>query len=61
MLRNLFLLDISVFNDLIIKNDPAKKAKSFFVFMEGVQLHHDQVLVLEDRAFHCKVLSNQQI
>ena len=57
VLHNLFLLDMSIFNDLVIKVDTVKKAKSFFVFMEGVQLHHDQVLVLEDRNFHCKVLS----
>ena len=61
VLHNLFLLDTSIFNDLVIKNDPVKKAKSFFVFMEGVQLHHEQVLVLEDRAFQYKVLSRQQI
>ena len=29
--------------------------------MEGVQLYHDQALVLKDRSFHCKVLSRQQI
>ena len=56
VLHNLFLPDISIFNDLVIKNDPVKKAKSFFVFKEGVQLRCDQVLVLEDRTFHCKVL-----
>ena len=48
VLHNLFLLDISIFNDLVIKNDPVNQEKSFFVFMEGVQ---------EDRTFHCKVLS----
>ena len=57
MLHNLFLLDMSIFNELLIKNDPAKKATSLFAFMEGVQLPHDQVLVLKDRTFHCKVLS----
>ena len=57
MLHNLFLLDMSIFNELVIKNDPVKKATSFFDFMKGVQLPHDQVLVLEDRTFHCKVLS----
>ena len=57
LLDNLFLLDMSIFNELVIKNHPAKKGASFFVFMEGVQLPHDQVLVLVDRAFHCKVLS----
>ena len=44
VLQNLFLLDTSVFNDLVIKNYPVKKAKTFFVLMEGVQLHHGQVL-----------------
>ena len=39
VLQNLFFLDMSIFSDLIIKNDPVKKAKSFFVSMEGVQLH----------------------
>ena len=57
MLHNLFLLDISIFNELVIKNDPVKKATSFFVFMEGIQLPRDQVLVLEDRIFYCKVLN----
>ena len=61
VLHNLFFLDMSIFSDLIINNDPVKKAKSFFVSMEGVQLHHDQALVLKDRTFHCKVLSRQQI
>ena len=61
VLHNLFFLDMSIFGNLIIKNDPVKKAKSFFVSMEGVQLHHDQALVLKDRTFHCKVLSRQQI
>ena len=57
VLYNLFLLDISICNNLVIKNNPAKKVKSFFIFKEGVSLHHDQVLVLEDRNFRCKVLS----
>ena len=38
---------------LVVKNDPP----SFFDFMEGVQLSHDQVLVLEYRTFHCKVFN----
>ena len=59
MLHNLFLLDMSIFNDLVIKNDPVEKATSFFDFMEGVQLPHYQVLVLEDRTFHSKVLSRR--
>ena len=57
LLHNLFLLDMSIFNELVIKSDPVKKRASFFVFMEGVQLPHDQVLVLVNRAFHCKVLT----
>ena len=48
VLHHLLLLDMS------------RKTKFFFVLMEGVQLHHDQVLVLEDRTFHCKVLSRQK-
>ena len=51
------MLDMSIFNLLVIKSDPVKKATSFFAFMEGVQLPHDQVLVLEDRNFYCKILS----
>ena len=57
MLHNLILLDMSIFNELAIENDPVKKATSSFVFMEGVQLPHEQVLVLEDRTFHRKALS----
>ena len=52
VLHNLFLLDMPIFSDLVTENDPVKKAKSFFVFIEGVQLHHNQVLVLDDRTFH---------
>ena len=55
MLHNLSLPDMSIFNELVIKNDPVKKATSFFIFMEGVQLPHGQVLVLEDRGFYRKV------
>ena len=61
VLHNLFLLDMSMFNDLVIKNSPVKKTKSFFVSVEEDQLHHGQVLVQEVRTFHCKVLSRQQI
>ena len=58
VLHNLFfLLDMFVFNELVIKNDHVENATPFYVFMEGVQLPHDQILVLEDRTFHCKVLS----
>ena len=57
VLHNLFLLDMTIFNELVIKNDLVKKATSFFAFMEGLQLPHDQVLVVEDRNFHCKILS----
>ena len=34
-----------------------KKATQFFVFMEGAQLPHNQVLVRKDRTFHRKVRS----
>ena len=57
MLHDLLLSDMSILNELVIKNDPVKKEASFVVFMEGAQLPHDQVLVLEDSTFHCKVLS----
>ena len=46
VLQNLLFLDMSVFNELITENDPVKKVTSFFAFMEEVQLHYDQVLVL---------------
>ena len=48
---------MSIFNELEIKSGPVKRATSFFVFMEEVQFHQDQVLVLEDRNFYYKVLS----
>ena len=38
VLHNLFLLDMSIFNELVNKDDPVKKATSFFFFMEGVQV-----------------------
>ena len=57
VLRDLFLLCISTFNELVIKNHPVKKATPFFIFIEEVHLPHDQVFVLEDRTFHRKVLS----
>ena len=57
VLHNLFLLDMFIFNELVIKIDPVKKTTSFFVFMDSVQLSHDQALVLEDRTFHCIALS----
>ena len=43
MLHNLFLLDLSVFNELLLKNDPVKKTISFSVFVEGFRMPHDQV------------------
>ena len=55
-LHNLILLDMSIFSELVIENDSVKKALSFFALMEVVQPAHDQVLVLEDRSFHSKVL-----
>ena len=48
---------MSIFNELVIKNDPDKKTTPFFAFVKGVQLPHVQVLVLEAKTFHCKVLS----
>ena len=61
VLHNLFLLDMSIFNDFVIKNDPVENAKSFFVFIEGFQLYYEKVLVLEDSTFHCQILSRQKI
>ena len=58
MVYNLFVLDVSTFNGLVIKNDPVNKATPFFVFMEEVQLPHDQALVIEDKTFQRKVLNN---
>ena len=40
--HNFFLLDMSIFNELVIKKDPVKKAISFFAFMEGIQLLEDK-------------------
>ena len=57
VLHNLFLLDMFVFNQLVIKNDLIKKPTSFLFLMEGVQLPQNQLMVLEDRTFHWKVLS----
>ena len=53
-----FKVEQRCFNNLlVIKNDPVKKATLFCAFMEGIQLSHDQVLLLEDKTFQCKVLS----
>ena len=49
VLHNLFVLNTSTFNGLVIKNDPVKKATPFFVFMEGFQLPHGQALVIEEK------------
>ena len=57
MLHNFLLLDMSIFDELVIKNDPVKKETPFFVFMEVVYLLHNQVLVVEDSIFHRRVLS----
>ena len=45
---------LSIFNELVIKDDPVKKQHYFRVYMEGVQLPQDQVLGLEDRTFTAK-------
>ena len=50
LLHYLLLLDMSILNELVIKNDPVEKATSFFVFMEEVQLPHDQVLVSQQNS-----------
>ena len=55
VLYNLFLLDMFMFNELVIKNDPVKKATPFFTFIEEFQLPHDQVLVLKNGIFHRNV------
>ena len=57
VLYNLFLLDMSIFNELVNKNDPVKKRHHLLAFMGGVQLPHDQILRLEDRTFDCKIFS----
>ena len=49
---------LSIFNELVIKDDPAKKQHYFRVYMEGVQLPQDQVLGLEDRIFTARFLVN---
>ena len=48
---------MSIFNELVIKSDPVKKATPFFHVIEWVQLLQDQVLVLEDKVFHRKIIS----
>ena len=57
VLHNLFLLDMYIFSKLAIENDHLKKATRFFIFMKWVQLPHGQIMVLEDKSFHHKVLS----
>ena len=37
ILHNLFLLDMAIFNKLVIKNDLVKKAAPLFIFMEEFQ------------------------
>ena len=49
------VLDMFMFNELVIKNDPVKKATPFFTFIEEFQLPHDQVLVLKNGIFHHNV------
>ena len=55
VLYNFFLLDMFMFNELVIKNDPVEKATLFFVFIEEFQVPHDQVLVLKNGIFHRNV------
>ena len=44
VLHNLFLLDMSIFNELVIKNYLVKKGALFFVFMEGVFVNFIKIL-----------------
>ena len=44
VLHNLFLVDMSIFNELVIKSYPVKKAASLFVFMEGVFVNFIKIL-----------------
>ena len=44
VLHDLFIPDMSMFNELVIKNDPVKKQQHFLAFMEGVKLHGNQFL-----------------
>ena len=57
VLHNVFLLVMSIFNEIVIKNDPVKKTTPFLCFYGRAQLPHDQVLGLENRTFHHKILS----
>ena len=56
VLRNLFLLDMSILNELAIKNYPAKKPQHSLFLWSGIQPPHDRVLVQEDETFRSKVL-----
>ena len=57
VLDTLFLLDMSIFDKLVIKNDLIKKETPFFTFMEGVHLPHGQGLVPEEQTFSPQTLS----
>ena len=48
-------------NKLVIKNDPVKKVTPLFHFVKGIHLTHGQVIVLEGRTFHHKVLSKRYL
>ena len=48
---------MSMFNELVIKNDSVKKTP-VFVFIDRVHLAHDQVLLIESKIFPQKVFSD---
>ena len=56
VLHNLLLLDMFIFNGLVIKNDSVKKSKIFHCFYVGDSTASHQFFVLEETTFHCKVL-----
>ena len=54
--RSTVLLNLFFFYSMkAIKNDPFKKATSFFAFMEDVQLSHGQALAPEDRNVYSRL------
>ena len=57
VLHNFLLLDMSVFNEIVIKNVPVKKSITILCFHARVHLPDGKVLVLGDRNFYVKVLS----
>ena len=54
VLDTLFLLDMSIFDKLVNKNDLVKKETPFFTFMEGVHLPTAKSWYQKSRRFHRK-------